>query len=363
MTNISDSHQDVHRAGIKTKGETNIGDSLHGKNKDEAMTNLGDSLQDGHGAGVKAKAVTIIGDAHQDVHRAGVKTKAKTNINDSLHGKNKNKAVTNLGDSHQDGHRASVKTKAMTNIGDSHQDGHRAGAKTNAVTNISDSLHDKNKNEAVTNLGDSHQDGHRAGVRTKAVTNSQHLQQYLTDERVEARSQTLMEQAKNKTTVNPKYNGKAREWGWTARCKARERGWTVWCRVWERGWTVRCRAGERGWTIGCRTGNSFQTRTRTATPHQEMEQGKGVPADLHSTSGGNHKQRRTLDNKMTKAEPGKVGRHRNRCRTTASQRSTCRGGQGQATTLPATPSLARGWKRRRRSAKRSTPARTPRWSK
>ena len=114
-------------------------------------------------------------------HRAGVKTKA----------------VTNLSDSHQDG----VKTKAVTNIGDSNQDGHRAGAKTKAVTNIGDSLHGKNKNEAGTNLGDSHQDGHRAGVKTKAMTNSQHLQQYLKDKKVEARSQTLMEQAENKTTV------------------------------------------------------------------------------------------------------------------------------------------------------------------
>ena len=48
------------------------------------------------------------------------------------------------------------------------------------------------------------------GIMDWALTNSQHLQQYLKDERVEARSQTRMEQAKNKTTVNPKYNGKDR---------------------------------------------------------------------------------------------------------------------------------------------------------
>ena len=60
MTNLSDSHQDGHRAGAKTKAVTNIGKSLHGKKKNEALTNLGNS--------------------HQDVHRAGVKTKAETNI-------------------------------------------------------------------------------------------------------------------------------------------------------------------------------------------------------------------------------------------------------------------------------------------
>ena len=85
----------------------NIHDSLYGKNKNEAVTNLGDS--------------------HQDGHRAGVRTKAETDIGDS-------KAVTKLGDSHQDGHRAGVKTKAVTNIGDSHQDGHRAGGKDKEKT-------------------------------------------------------------------------------------------------------------------------------------------------------------------------------------------------------------------------------------
>ena len=43
-----------------------------------------------------------------------------------------------------------------------------------------------------------------------------------------------------------------------------------------------------------------------------MEQGKGVPADLHSTSGGDHKQRRTLYNEMTKAAPLTIGRYRNK---------------------------------------------------
>ena len=36
MTNLGDSHQDRHRAGDKTKTETNNGDS-------KAMTNLGDT--------------------------------------------------------------------------------------------------------------------------------------------------------------------------------------------------------------------------------------------------------------------------------------------------------------------------------
>ena len=51
-------------------------DTTKAKNKNEAGTNLGDS--------------------HQDGHRAGARTKAETDIGDS-------KAVTNLGDSHQDG--------------------------------------------------------------------------------------------------------------------------------------------------------------------------------------------------------------------------------------------------------------------
>ena len=45
---------------------------------------------------------------------ASVRTKAETNIGDS-------KAVTNLGDSHKDEHRASDKTKTETDNGDSHQ--------------------------------------------------------------------------------------------------------------------------------------------------------------------------------------------------------------------------------------------------
>ena len=55
----------------------NIHDSLYGKNKNEAVTNLGDSHQDGHRAGVETKAVSL-GDSHQDGHRAGGKTKKKT---------------------------------------------------------------------------------------------------------------------------------------------------------------------------------------------------------------------------------------------------------------------------------------------
>ena len=56
--------------------------------------------------------MTNLNDSHQDGHRAGVMTKAETNIADS-------KAVTNLGDLHQDGHRAGVRTKAENDIGDS----------------------------------------------------------------------------------------------------------------------------------------------------------------------------------------------------------------------------------------------------
>ena len=37
---------------------------------------------------------------------------------------------------------------------------------------------------------------------------SHHLQKYLKDKRDEARFQTLREQAKNKTSINPKHNGK-----------------------------------------------------------------------------------------------------------------------------------------------------------
>ena len=58
----------------------NIHDSLYGKNKNEAVTNLGDSHQDGHRAGVETKAVSL-GDSHQDGHRAGGKTKKKTEGN------------------------------------------------------------------------------------------------------------------------------------------------------------------------------------------------------------------------------------------------------------------------------------------
>ena len=58
----------------------NIQDSLYGKNKNEAVTNLGDSHQDGHRAGVETKAVSL-GDSHQDGHRAGGKTKKKTEGN------------------------------------------------------------------------------------------------------------------------------------------------------------------------------------------------------------------------------------------------------------------------------------------
>ena len=85
----------------------NIHDSLYGKNKNEAVTNLGDSHQDGHRAGVETKAVSL-GDSHQDGHRAG----------------NKTKAVTNIGDSYQDGHRAGGKTKKKT-------EGNRGGGEVN----------------------------------------------------------------------------------------------------------------------------------------------------------------------------------------------------------------------------------------
>ena len=64
--------------------------------------------------------------------------------------------------------------------------------------------------------------------------------------------------------------------------------------MWELGWTERCRAWERGGTVRCRA------------------EEQGVPADLHSTSGGDHKLRRTLYNMMTKAAPVRVGRHRNK---------------------------------------------------
>jgi hypothetical protein len=58
--------------------------------------------------------VTNLFDSHQDGHRAGVRTKAENDIGDS-------EAVTRLGDSHQEGRRASVMTKAETDIGkDSH---------------------------------------------------------------------------------------------------------------------------------------------------------------------------------------------------------------------------------------------------
>ena len=65
------------------------------------MTNLGDSHQDGHRASVKTKAMTNIGDSHQDGHRAGARTKAEANIGDS-------KTV--------------VRTKAETDSGDSEEE-------------------------------------------------------------------------------------------------------------------------------------------------------------------------------------------------------------------------------------------------
>ena len=42
MTNLGDSHQDGHRAGVMTKAETDIGNS-------KAVTNYGDSHQAGTG--------------------------------------------------------------------------------------------------------------------------------------------------------------------------------------------------------------------------------------------------------------------------------------------------------------------------
>ena len=164
LTEIKTKKGQDDEAGVRTKAETNIGDS-------KAMTNLGDSHQDRHRAGDKtktetyngdSKAMTNLNDSHQEGHRAGVMTKAKTDISDS-------KAGTNLGDSHQDGHRPGVMTKAengignskaMTNLGHSHQEGHRAGIMTKAENDIGDS-------EAMTNCNDSHQEG----VMTKAETN------------------------------------------------------------------------------------------------------------------------------------------------------------------------------------------------
>ena len=102
VTNLGDSHQEGHRAGVKTKAETNIGDS-------KAMTNLGDSEAGHRaGTRIKAetnigdsKAVTNSGDSHQEGHRAGVKTKAETKAETDIGNSN---AVTNLGNS-EAGHR------------------------------------------------------------------------------------------------------------------------------------------------------------------------------------------------------------------------------------------------------------------
>ena len=88
VTNLSDTHQDGHRAGVMTKTETDNGDS---------------------------NSVTNLGNTHQDGHRAGFKTKAETDNGDS-------KALTKHGNFHQDGHRASILSKAETDSGDSEEE-------------------------------------------------------------------------------------------------------------------------------------------------------------------------------------------------------------------------------------------------